>query len=70
MKANFLKLMLGSGEGDLDAFLLTEKGLLLIFQNYVVSGYEDCPIALLIPYAKLSSLAKPGSPLHLRTTDG
>jgi len=49
---------------DLDAFLLTEKGLLLLFQNYVVSGYEDYPITLLIPYAKLSSIAKPGSALR------
>ena len=55
----------GFNPGDLDAFLLTEKGLLLIFQNYVVSGYEDCPITLLIPYAKLSSIAKPGSALLL-----
>ncbi|OHE77721.1 MAG: hypothetical protein A3F67_12125, partial [Verrucomicrobia bacterium RIFCSPHIGHO2_12_FULL_41_10] len=32
----------GFNPKDLDAFLLTEKGLLLLFQNYVVSGYDDC----------------------------
>ena len=47
----------GFNPDDLDAFLLTENGLLLIFQNYVISGYEDCPVTLLIPYSELSSIA-------------
>lgn len=61
----------GFNPQDLDAFLLTEKGLLLIFQNYVVSGYDDYPMTLLIPYTKLASIVNPDSPLpvdHLWTT--
>ena len=48
---------MGFNPEDLDSFLLTEKGLLLIFQNYVISGYEDYPVTLLIPYADLTSIA-------------
>ena len=51
----------------LDAFLLTEKGLLLIFQNYVVSGYDDCPMTLLIPYSKLAHIANPDSLLGIKS---
>lgn len=53
----------GFGSGDLDSFVLTEKGLLLIFQNYVVSGYEDEPITLLFPYNNLSTIVNPNGPL-------
>jgi hypothetical protein len=53
---------------DLDAFLLTEKGLLLLFQNYVVSGYDDHPMTLLIPYTKLASIVNPDSPLPVDHT--
>ncbi len=53
----------GFNLGHLDAFLLTETGLLLVFQNYTVSGYEDDPITLLIPYSKLVSIANPDGPL-------
>jgi len=53
---------------DLDAFLLTEKGLLLLFQNYVVSGYDDHPMTLLIPYNKLASVVNPDSPLPVDHT--
>jgi hypothetical protein len=62
---------IGFNPEDLGAFLLTEKGLLLIFQNYVVSGYDDYPITLLVPYTKLASIVNPDSPLsvdHLWTT--
>ena len=61
----------GFNPKDLDAFLLTEKGLLLLFQNYVVSGYDDCPMTLLIPYTKLSHIVNPDSSFsvdHLWTT--
>ncbi len=61
----------GFNPKDLDAFLLTEKGLLLLFQNYVVSGYDDCPMTLLIPYTKLSHILNPDSTFsvdHLWTT--
>jgi len=51
----------GFNPKDLDAFLLTEKGLLLLFQNYVVSGYDDHPTTLLIPYNKLISIANPAN---------
>lgn len=51
----------GFNSKDLDAFLLTEKGLLLLFQNYVVSGYDDHPTTLLIPYNKLISIANPAN---------
>ncbi|MDE3047734.1 MAG: DUF4163 domain-containing protein [Verrucomicrobiota bacterium] len=54
---------IGFNPEDLDAFLLTEKGLLLIFQNYVVSGYDDYPITLLVPYTKLASIVNPDGPL-------
>ena|SRR3990167_6093140 len=48
----------GFNPDHLDAFLLTEKGLLLIFQNYVVSGYDDYPMTLLISYDKLTPILK------------
>ena len=50
---------IGFNPEHLDAFLLTEKGLLLLFQNYVVSGYDDYPMTLLIPYDKLITIANP-----------
>ena len=48
---------------DLNAFVLTERGLLLVFQNYTVSGYDDVPITLLIPYDKIAVIAKQDCPL-------
>ncbi len=63
---------IGCNPEHLDAFLLTKKGLLLLFQNYVVSGYDDCPTTLLIPYTKLSPIVNPDSSFsvdHLWTTD-
>lgn len=53
----------GFNPEHLDAFLLTEKGLLLIFQNYVVSGYDDYPTTMLISYAELASITNPDNPL-------
>ncbi|MBF8262484.1 MAG: hypothetical protein HW387_149 [Parachlamydiales bacterium] len=53
----------GFGPEHLDAFLLTKKGLLLLFQNYVVSGFDDFPTTLLIPYPFLDSIANPDGPL-------
>lgn len=50
---------------DLDAFLLTEKGLLLIFQHYVVDGWNDDPITLLIPYTALTPFMDPDGPIPL-----
>jgi hypothetical protein len=48
---------------DLNTFVLTKQELLLIFQNYVVSGLEDHPISLLIPYSKLADFANPQGPI-------
>ena len=45
----------------IDSFLLTKEGLLLIFQNYTVSGLEDEPITLLIPYAQIIPFATPNN---------
>ena len=62
---------IGFNPEHLDAFLLTKKGLLLLFQNYVVSGYDDYPMTLLIPYTKLSHILNPESSFsvdHLWTT--
>ena len=52
----------GFSPEDLDSFILTEKGLLLIFQNYVISGYDDYPVTLLIPYVELTSIANYNKP--------
>ncbi len=53
----------GFNSEHLDAFLLTEKGLLLIFQDHILSGYEDYPTTLLIPYLKLVSIVNPSNSL-------
>lgn len=47
----------GFNPENLDSFLLTEKGLLLIFQNYIIGGFDDYPVTLLIPYAELTFIA-------------
>ncbi len=52
----------GFNPENLDSFLLTEKGLLLIFQNYVISGYDNYPVTLLVPYVELTSIASSDSP--------
>ena len=53
----------------LETFVLTEKGLLLIFQYYVVDGWNDDPITLLIAYSDLVPFMNPDGPLSalLRT---
>lgn len=50
---------IGFNPENLDAFLPTENGLLLIFQNYVISGNDDYPVTLLIPYGELTPIAIP-----------
>lgn len=59
----------GFNPKHLDAFLLTEKGLLLIFQNYVVSGYDDYPMTLLISYDKLTPILKQKGKAKVTTRD-
>jgi len=51
----------------LDAFLLTNAGLLLIFQNYVVDGLCDEPPTLLIPYSTLTPITNLNGPLGALT---
>lgn len=46
---------------DLETFVFTEKGLLFIFQNYVLDGWNDDPITLLIPYTILAPFVNPNS---------
>lgn len=48
---------------DLESFLFTDAGLLLIFQNYVVDGLMDDPPTLLIPYSVLAPIARPDGPI-------
>ena len=55
---------IGFSPEHLDAFLITKQGLLLIFQNYVVSGFDDYPSTLLVPYSHLKHFARPEGPLH------
>jgi hypothetical protein len=50
-------------QDSLDAFVLTEKGLLLIFQNYTVGGLYDEPITLLIPFKELTHMIKADTPI-------
>lgn len=53
----------GFGPEHLDAFLLTQQGLLLLFQNYIVSGFNDFPTTLLVSYALLAFMANSDGPL-------
>lgn len=54
---------IGFNPDHLSAFLLSENGLLLIFQNYVIDGFDDYPATLLIPYSELSTIVNPDRPL-------
>jgi hypothetical protein len=57
----------GFNPEHLDAFLLTEKGLLLVFQNYVVSGYDDYPMTLFISYEALTPILKQKGKAKIKT---
>ena len=50
-------------ESDLDIFVLTNKGLMIIFRAYTVGGWADGPDTVLIPYAKLKKIIDPTGPL-------
>ena len=46
-------------ESDLDIFVLTDRGLLIIFRAYTVGGWADGPDTVLIPYRKLKKFINP-----------
>lgn len=48
---------------DLDIFVLTDKGLMIIFRAYRVGGSADGPDTVLIPYAELKEFIDPLGPL-------
>jgi hypothetical protein len=48
---------------DLDACVLTNKGLRMIFRAYTVGGWADGPDTVLIPYIKLKEFIDPFGPL-------
>lgn len=51
------------GATDLRAFVLLEKGLLLILPMYRVWGFGDGPDTLLIPYSDLQPIINPEGPI-------
>ncbi len=48
---------------DLDIFILTSKGLMIVFRAYRVGGWADGPDTVLIPYEKLKQFIDPLGPL-------
>jgi hypothetical protein len=44
-------------------WLLTSQGLLIVFNEYQVAAYAAGPQTILIPYAQLKSILKPGGPV-------
>jgi hypothetical protein len=48
---------------DLDAFVLTEKGVMIVFQPYRVVGWADGPGVLITPYSDLRAYIDVDGPL-------
>lgn len=48
---------------DLEIFILTERGLMIIFQSYRVGGWADGPDMITIPYLDLKTFIDPDGPL-------
>lgn len=48
---------------DLDIFVLTDEGLMIVFRAYTVGGWADGPDTVLIPYTKLQKFIRPHGPL-------
>jgi len=46
-------------QNDLDIFVLTDKGVMIIFKAYTVGGWADGPDTVLIPYGKLKKFIDP-----------
>lgn len=49
---------------DLDIFVLTNKGLMIVFRAYTVGGWADGPDTVLIPYMDLKQFIDPNGPLQ------
>lgn len=49
---------------DLRIFLLTKKGLMIIFESYKVGGWADGPDMVIIPYQKIKNFIDPNGPLR------
>ncbi len=52
------------GSRDLNIFILTDKGLRIIFRAYTVGGCADGPDTVLVPYDKLKGFIDPCGPLE------
>ncbi len=52
------------GLNDLDIFVPTDKGLMIVFSAYRVGGWADGPDKVLIPYANLREFIDPFGPLR------
>ena len=50
---------------DLDIFVITDKGLMIVFRAYRVGGWADGPDTVLIPYAKLKEYVDSEGPLKV-----
>lgn len=48
---------------DLKIFVLTKKGLMIIFESYKVGGWADGPDVVVIPYQELEKFIDPQGPL-------
>lgn len=48
---------------DLDIFIPTDKGLMIVFRAYTVGGWADGPDTVLIPYTELKNFIDPLGPL-------
>ncbi len=48
---------------DLETFVLTERGLTIIFRSYRVGGWADGPDVITIPYNSLNGFIDPKGPL-------
>lgn len=48
---------------DLDTFVLTNKGLMIIFSAYKVGGWADGPDTITIPYSTIKQFIDPSGPL-------
>lgn len=50
-------------QSDLDIFVVTNKGLMIVFRAYRVGGCADGPDTVLIPYTELEEYVDPHGPL-------
>lgn len=50
------ELQIKLGAHDLETFVLTDEGVVIVFQHYRVAGLGDEPDVVLIPYVELREL--------------